>query len=83
MAAIADREGKAGMAAYSATRAGLMGLVKSLAKDHAQSGATVNALAPVVHPHAAGRCRARGDYEVHDSQKIPGAIVVNLPNLRP
>ena len=36
------------MAAYSATKAGLIGLVKSLAKDYAESGVTINALAPAV-----------------------------------
>jgi 2-dehydro-3-deoxy-L-rhamnonate dehydrogenase (NAD+) len=48
VATIAGREGNAGMAAYSVTKVGLMSLVKSLAKDHAQSGVTVSALAPVV-----------------------------------
>jgi 3-oxoacyl-[acyl-carrier protein] reductase len=33
VASIAGKEGNAGMAAYSATKAGLIGLVKSLAKD--------------------------------------------------
>src|ERR1700741_44809 len=48
VASIAGKEGKAGMAAYSATKAGLIGLVKSLAKDYAESGVTINALAPAV-----------------------------------
>jgi 2-dehydro-3-deoxy-L-rhamnonate dehydrogenase (NAD+) len=48
LASIAGKEGNAGMAAYSATKAGLIGLVKSLAKDYAESGVTINALAPTV-----------------------------------
>jgi 3-oxoacyl-[acyl-carrier protein] reductase len=48
LASIAGKDGNAGMAAYSATKAGLIGLVKSLAKDYAESGVTINALAPAV-----------------------------------
>lgn len=42
----AGKEGVANMAAYSASKAGILGLVKSLAKEFALSGVTVNALAP-------------------------------------
>jgi 2-dehydro-3-deoxy-L-rhamnonate dehydrogenase (NAD+) len=48
VASIAGKEGNAGMAAYSATKAGLIGLVKSLAKDYPETGITINALAPAV-----------------------------------
>lgn len=48
VASIAGKEGNAGMAAYSASKAGLIGLVKSLAKDCATSGVTINTLAPAV-----------------------------------
>lgn len=42
----AGKEGVVNMPAYSASKAGILGLVKSLAKEFAQSGVTVNALAP-------------------------------------
>ena len=48
VASIAGKEGNAGMAAYSATKAGLIGLVKVMGKDYAETGITVNALAPAV-----------------------------------
>jgi 3-oxoacyl-[acyl-carrier protein] reductase len=48
VASIAGKEGNAGMAAYSATKAGLIGLVKSIAKDYPETGITINALAPAV-----------------------------------
>jgi NAD(P)-dependent dehydrogenase (short-subunit alcohol dehydrogenase family) len=48
VASIAGKEGNPGMAAYSASKAGLIGLVKSMGKDYAESGVTVNALAPAV-----------------------------------
>ena len=48
VASIAGKEGNAGMTAYSATKAGLIGLVKSMAKDYPETGITINALAPAV-----------------------------------
>jgi NAD(P)-dependent dehydrogenase (short-subunit alcohol dehydrogenase family) len=48
IASIAGKEGNAGMAAYSASKAGLIGLVKTMGKDYAESGITINALAPAV-----------------------------------
>lgn len=38
--------GLAGMGAYAASKAGLVGLVKSLASDHASAGIRINALLP-------------------------------------
>ncbi len=36
------------MTAYSATKAGVIGMVKSMGKDYAETGVTINALAPAV-----------------------------------
>ncbi|GII22631.1 SDR family NAD(P)-dependent oxidoreductase [Planosporangium mesophilum] len=48
VASIAGKEGNAGMVAYSATKAGLIGMVKAQGKEYAGTGVTVNALAPAV-----------------------------------
>jgi NAD(P)-dependent dehydrogenase (short-subunit alcohol dehydrogenase family) len=48
LASIAGKDGNAGMTAYSATKAGVIGLVKSMSKDYAETGITINALAPAV-----------------------------------
>ena len=46
IASIAGKEGNAGMCTYSASKAGVIGLVKSAGKEYAESGVTINALAP-------------------------------------
>jgi 2-dehydro-3-deoxy-L-rhamnonate dehydrogenase (NAD+) len=48
IASIAGKEGNPGMVGYSATKAGVIGLVKSVGKEFAQSGITINGLAPAV-----------------------------------
>ena len=48
MASISGKDGNAGMTAYSTTKAGVIGLAKSLGKDYADTGITINALAPAV-----------------------------------
>lgn len=47
-ASIAGKEGNAGMCCYSATKAGVIGLVKSAGKEFAETGITINAIAPAV-----------------------------------
>lgn len=48
IASIAGKEGNAGMCCYSASKAGVIGLVKSVGKEFATTGITVNGLAPAV-----------------------------------
>jgi 3-oxoacyl-[acyl-carrier protein] reductase len=48
VASIAGKEGNPNMIGYSASKAGLIGMVKTLGKEYAMDGITVNALAPAV-----------------------------------
>ncbi|MGB2848505.1 MAG: SDR family NAD(P)-dependent oxidoreductase [Saprospiraceae bacterium] len=48
IASIAGKEGNAGMLAYSASKAAVIGMTKVQGKEYAESGITINALAPAV-----------------------------------
>lgn len=48
LASIAGKEGNPKMAPYNISKAGLIGFVKGVAKENAESGITVNAIAPAV-----------------------------------
>lgn len=48
LASIAGKEGNAGMLAYSASKAALIGMTKVQGKEYAETGITVNAMAPAV-----------------------------------
>src|SRR5262245_2698156 len=48
IASIAGKEGNAGMLPYSASKAAVIGMAKVQGKEYAETGVTVNALAPAV-----------------------------------
>jgi 2-dehydro-3-deoxy-L-rhamnonate dehydrogenase (NAD+) len=48
IASVAGKEGNAGMLAYSASKAAVIGMTKVQGKEYAESGVTINALAPAV-----------------------------------
>jgi len=48
IASIAGKDGNAGMLAYSASKAAVIGLTKTIGKEYAETGITCNALAPAV-----------------------------------
>ena len=48
LASIAGKDGNAGMLAYSASKAAVIGLTKVMGKEYAEEGITVNAIAPAV-----------------------------------
>mgnify|MGYP003288137865 CR=1 FL=1 len=48
IASVAGKEGNAGMVAYSASKAAVIGMTKVQGKEYAETGITINALAPAV-----------------------------------
>ena len=48
VSSITGKEGSAGIAAYAAAKAGVIGFTKSLARELVQSGVLVNCIAPVI-----------------------------------
>ncbi|MDE2747968.1 MAG: SDR family NAD(P)-dependent oxidoreductase [Chloroflexota bacterium] len=48
LASIAGKEGNPGMAGYSVSKAGVIGLAKAIGKEYAHTAITVNALAPAL-----------------------------------
>ena len=48
MASIAGKDGNPFMAGYTTTKAGVIGLVKGIGKEYAETGITINGLAPAV-----------------------------------
>ena len=48
IASIAGKEGNAGMLPYSSSKAAIIGMTKVQGKEYAETGITVNALAPAV-----------------------------------
>ena len=48
LASIAGKDGNPGMAGYTTSKSGVIGLVKGIGKEYADTGITVNGLAPAV-----------------------------------
>ena len=48
LASVAGKDGNAGMVAYSASKAAVIGMTKVMGKEYAEEGITVNAIAPAV-----------------------------------
>ncbi|MCO6450973.1 MAG: SDR family oxidoreductase [Caldilineales bacterium] len=48
IASIGGKEGNPGMVGYAASKSGVIGLVKAVGKEYAETGITVNGLAPAV-----------------------------------
>jgi 2-dehydro-3-deoxy-L-rhamnonate dehydrogenase (NAD+) len=48
VSSMAGKEGNPGMVGYATSKAGIIGLVKAVGKEYADSGVTVNGLAPAV-----------------------------------
>lgn len=48
LSSMAGKDGNPGMVGYSTSKAGVIGLVKAVGKEYAETGITVNAIAPAV-----------------------------------
>lgn len=48
IASISGKEGNAGMLAYSTSKAAVIGMTKAVGKEYAETGVTINSLAPAV-----------------------------------
>ena len=79
IASISGKEGNAGMLAYSASKAAVIGLTKVIGKEYAETGITVNALAPAVVRTA--MVDAMPDEQVkYMTDKIPSTFKLNSLN---
>lgn len=70
LASMAGKDGNAGMCAYSTSKAGVIGLVKTVGKEYAAKGITINGLAPGVvrTPMIENTSAAQVDYMI---ERIP------------
>lgn len=48
VASISGKEGNAGMVAYSSSKAAVIGMTKAMGKEYAETGITINSIAPAV-----------------------------------
>lgn len=70
IASMAGKDGNPGMVGYSSMKAGVIGIVKSLGKEYAETGITVNGLAPAVIKTAMNENTAKEQLE-YMINKIP------------
>lgn len=70
IASIAGKEGNPGMAGYTASKAGVIGLVKGIGKEYADTEITVNGIAPAVIATPMNLATAEAQLEYMKS-KIP------------
>ena len=69
MSSVVGMHGNAGQTNYAASKAGLIGLTKSLAKELGSRGIRVNCIAPGLHRDRADRRPARGAREPESSPR--------------
>ena len=74
IASIAGKEGNANAAAYSASKAGVIGLTKSLGKELVNSNVRVNCVAPAAVRYAAVRTDVATAYRFHAVEDSDGAV---------
>ena len=71
IASIAGKEGNPGMIGYSATKAGVIGLVKGVGKEFAETGITVNGAGPGSNPHADDEVNVSPETIKYMTDRIP------------
>jgi NAD(P)-dependent dehydrogenase (short-subunit alcohol dehydrogenase family) len=80
VSSIAGKEGNAGIAAYAAAKAGVIGFTKSLAKELADCGVMVNAIAPVITETDLFKEMTREHIE-RSKAKIPMGRFLTIPEI--
>ena len=85
LSSVVGVQGNAGQANYAASKAGIIGLVKALAREAGPRGVRVNAVAPGLHPHPPHRrarrtrtpracCRATALGRLGDPEDVAGPV---------